>query len=40
VTLSYDSFRRLALAAGAPPVAARGAVRAFRHLQHAARLAG
>jgi hypothetical protein len=39
-TLSYDSFRRLALAAGAPPVAPRGAVRAFRHLQHTARLAG
>jgi hypothetical protein len=39
-TLSYDSFRRLALAAGAPPVAPRGAVRAFRHLQHAGRLAG
>jgi hypothetical protein len=39
-TLSYDSFRRLALAAGAPPVAPRGAIRAFRHLQHTGRLAG
>ncbi len=29
-TLSYDSYRRLALAAGAEPVAARGAVRAER----------
>jgi hypothetical protein len=34
-TLSYDSYRRLALAAGAPPVAARGVVRAVR-AQHAA----
>jgi hypothetical protein len=33
--LSYDSYRRLALAAGAPPVAARGVVRAVR-AQHAA----
>jgi hypothetical protein len=39
-TLSYDSYRRLALAAGAPPVAPRGAIRAVRHLQHAGRLAG
>ena len=30
LTLSYDSYRRLALAGGAPPVAARGAVRAAR----------
>jgi hypothetical protein len=29
-TLSYDSYRRLALAAGAPPVSARGMVRAAR----------
>ena len=29
-TLSYDSFRRLALAAGAPPVSPRGVVRAGR----------
>jgi hypothetical protein len=28
--LSYDSYRRLALAAGAPPVSPRGAVRAAR----------
>jgi hypothetical protein len=28
--LSYDSFRRLALAAGAPPVSTRGVVRAAR----------
>jgi hypothetical protein len=39
-TLSYDSFRRLALAAGAPPVAARGVVRAARAVAAAARLAG
>jgi hypothetical protein len=39
-TLSYDSFRRLALAAGAPPVAARGVVRALRTQRHAARLTG
>jgi hypothetical protein len=38
--LSYDSFRRLALAAGAPPVAARGVVRATRALHATARLAG
>ena len=38
--LSYDSFRRLALAAGAPPVAARGAVRAARAVSRSARLAG
>ena len=39
-TLSYDSYRRLALAAGAPPVAARGVVRAARVLARAHRLAG
>ncbi|GAA3167402.1 hypothetical protein GCM10010531_20180 [Blastococcus jejuensis] len=38
--LSYDSFRRLALAAGAPPVAARGVVRAARALSRSGRLAG
>jgi hypothetical protein len=38
--LSYDSYRRLALAAGAPPVSARGAVRAARSVHRAARLAG
>lgn len=38
--LSYDSFRRLALAAGAPPVAARGLVRAARALSRSGRLAG
>jgi hypothetical protein len=36
--LSYDSFRRLALAAGAPPVAARGMVRAARSLHRSGRL--
>jgi hypothetical protein len=44
LTLSYDSFRRLALAAGAAPVSARGAVRAMRHgarsVRSATRLAG
>jgi hypothetical protein len=40
LTLSYDSYRRLALAAGAPPVGARGAVRALRSVSRAARLAG
>ena len=43
LTLSYDSFRRLALAAGAPPVAARGVVRAARSVARttrSARLAG
>jgi hypothetical protein len=40
LTLSYDSYRRLALAAGAPPVAPRGAVRAERSVKKAARLAG
>jgi hypothetical protein len=38
--LSYDSFRRLALAAGAPPVAARGVVRAARAVARTHRLAG
>lgn len=41
--LSYDSYRRLALAAGAPPVSTRGAVRAARSVARAsrsARLAG
>jgi hypothetical protein len=36
--LSYDSFRRLALAAGAAPVAPRGAVRAARAVTHASGL--
>jgi hypothetical protein len=35
--LSYDSFRRLSLAAGAPPVSARGVVRAARSLARASR---
>ena len=39
-SLSYDSFRRLALAAGAPPVAARGVVRATRALHATSRPAG
>jgi hypothetical protein len=34
-TLSYDSYRRLALAAGAAPVASRGAVRAARAVARA-----
>jgi hypothetical protein len=38
--LSYDSYRRLALAAGAPPVAARGVVRAARALSRARHPAG
>jgi hypothetical protein len=38
--LSYDSFRRLALAAGAPPVSARGVVRAARAIARTSRLAG
>ena len=38
LTLSYDSYRRLALAAGAPPVAPRGAVRAVRNVSRASRL--
>jgi hypothetical protein len=40
LTLSYDSYRRLALAAGAPPVGPRGAVRALRSVNRAARQAG
>ncbi len=35
--LSYDSFRRLSLAAGAPPVSTRGVVRAARTVARAAR---
>ena len=38
--LSYDSFRRLALAAGAPPVSSRGVVRAERAVAREARRAG
>jgi hypothetical protein len=38
--LSYDSYRRLALAAGAPPVSARGVVRAARAVNRLHRLAG
>jgi hypothetical protein len=38
--LSYDSYRRLALAAGAQPVASRGVVRAARAHTRSARLAG
>jgi hypothetical protein len=38
--LSYDSYRRLALAAGAQPVSPRGAVRAGRAAARATRLAG
>ena len=42
--LSYDSYRRLALAAGAPPVSARGVVRAARSVARSSartgRLAG
>jgi hypothetical protein len=38
--LSYDSYRRLALAAGAPPVASRGVVRAARAVNRDHRLAG
>jgi hypothetical protein len=38
--LSYDSYRRLALAAGAPPVSARGVVRAARALSRSGRLPG
>jgi hypothetical protein len=37
LTLSYDSYRRLALAGGAEPVAPRGAVRAKRSVARAAR---
>ena len=35
--LSYDSYRRLALAAGAPPVSARGVVRAARSVARTSR---
>jgi hypothetical protein len=38
--LSYDSFRRLALAAGAPPVSPRGVVRATRAAARSSRLVG
>jgi hypothetical protein len=38
--LSYDSYRRLALAAGAPPVSGRGAVRAARAFARSVRAAG
>src|SRR5215218_4871128 len=38
--LSYDSFRRLALTAGAPPVSSRGVVRAARAHARSVRLAG
>ena len=38
--LSYDSYRRLALADGAQPVSPRGVVRAGRALARSARLAG
>src|SRR3954465_6590590 len=37
LTLSYASYCRLALAAGAPPVGPRGAVRALRSVSRAAR---
>ena len=37
--LSYDSFRRLALAAGAPPVTSRGVVRAGRAVARSTRRA-
>jgi hypothetical protein len=39
-TLSYDSYRRLALAAGAAPVSSRGAVRAARAVARAQLRAG
>src|SRR3954447_11909390 len=39
-TLSYDSYRRLALAAGAPPVSSRGVVRAARAVSRAHLRAG
>ena len=38
--LSYDSYRRLALAAGAPPVSSRGVVRAARAVARHHRIAG
>jgi hypothetical protein len=37
--LSYDSYRRLALAAGAPPVSPRGVVRARRAVGRSSRSA-
>ena len=40
LTLSYDSYRRLALAGGAPPVGPRGAVRALRIVSRTARQTG
>ncbi|MCW2697419.1 MAG: hypothetical protein JWR62_2504 [Modestobacter sp.] len=40
LTLSYDSYRRLALAGGAAPVAARGATRALRNVSRTPRGAG
>ena len=40
LTLSYDSYRRLALAGGASPVAPRGAVRALRSVSRASRQTG
>src|SRR3954447_1057005 len=38
--LSYDSYRRLALATGAPPVSSRGVVRAARAVNRLHRMAG
>jgi hypothetical protein len=38
--LSYDSYRRLALAAGAPPVSSRGVVRAARAVNRLHRTTG
>src|SRR3954468_11731844 len=38
--LSYDSYRRLALAAGAPPVSSRGVVRAARAVNRLHGMAG
>jgi hypothetical protein len=40
LTLSYDSYRRLALTAGTEPVTARGAKRALRRAHRQARPAG
>jgi hypothetical protein len=40
LTLSYDSYRRLALAGGTAPVAARGATRALRTVSRSARQSG
>jgi hypothetical protein len=39
-TLSYDSYRRLALAAGAAPVSSRGTVRAARAVSRQLRAVG